>query len=115
MQDEKYFIEILRCLDGHEGGRAPTQIVYDIVRSNCRDELTAHDFADLDSGEKRLPNKIRQIRRALISYRLMEPMRVRGIWQITQRGRKYVKAYPRVKLLPGFDVFTGATDDEDIA
>lgn len=112
MEDKKYIIEILRCLDGQEGGRAPTGTVYEALRSKCRDELTVHDFAELESGEKRFPNKIRQIRRALISYRLMEPMRVRGILQITERGRKYVKAYPHVKLLPGFDVFIAPTEED---
>jgi hypothetical protein len=112
MEDARYYIEILRCLDRQDGERAATKVVYDELRSTCREELTPHDFAELDSGERRFPNKIRQIRRALISYRLMEPMRVKGIWQITELGRKYVRAYPRVKLLPGFDVFIAAADED---
>ena len=101
MQDAKYIFEILRCLDGHDGGRATPKTVYDEVRAACRRELTEQDFAELYSGEQRFPNKIRHIRRALIDFGLMEPMRVRGEWQISKLGRKYVKAYPRVKLGPG--------------
>jgi len=100
MNDARYMFEILKCLDAR-GGKAIVKNVYDDVRNVCRAELTAADLADLFSGEERFTNKIRQIRRTMIEYGLMEPMEILGEWQIAELGRKYLKSYPRVKLGPG--------------
>jgi hypothetical protein len=101
MRETEYIFEILRCLDSRASGWATPQTVYEEVRAARRCKLTAHDFAELYSGGQRFLNKIRHIRRALIDFGLLEPMRVRGAWQISELGREYVRAYPHVKLGPG--------------
>jgi hypothetical protein len=99
MEQKRYIYEILRSLERH-GGRAELRpTIYGEVFDALKGDLTPNDLGDTNFGdEEKWTNEIRQARRTMIEYGLLEPKEITGVWEITTGGREYFAAYPNVRL-----------------
>jgi hypothetical protein len=118
MQRARYIYEILKCLDRHEGQAELDPVIYREVFDALKADMTAHDLSDTNvGGEERWRNEIRQARRTMIDFGLLEPKVVTNVWEISKGGREYLRAYPNVRLWEssgarGISSFGVLNDDE---
>ena len=84
-----YWIPILRVLD-EAGGSAPSTDVIEALGTRMQDILTQRDFEPLKSGEIRGGNRARFARLRMKERGLLNDTSHRGIWEITEAGRKHL-------------------------
>jgi hypothetical protein len=99
MEQKRYIYEILKSLERHDGRAELRPTIYGDVFDALKDDLTPNDLGDTNFGdEEKWTNEIRQARRTMIEYGLLEPKEITGVWEITKGGREYLAAYPNVRL-----------------
>lgn len=84
-----YWVPILRVLD-EAGGSAPSTDVIEALGTRMQDVLTRRDFEPLKSGEIRWRNRARFARLRMKERGLLSDTSHRGIWEITEAGRKHL-------------------------
>jgi hypothetical protein len=87
---EGYWIPILHVLS-EAGGSAPSIDVIEALETRMRDVLTQRDFEPLKSGEIRWRNRARFARLRMKERGLLSETSHRGVWEITELGREYLK------------------------
>lgn len=78
------------------GGRAEVGKVIDLVGEKMKDILNEYDRQKLSSGQERWRNKVQWCRLDLVHKGLINPNSPRGIWEITEAGRAYLKNLKRI-------------------
>lgn len=84
-----YWVPILRVLD-EAGGSAPSTDVIEALEAHMQGALTQRDFEPLKSGEIRWRNRARFARLRMKERGLLSDTSHRGIWEITEAGRKHL-------------------------
>lgn len=84
-----YWVPILRVLD-EAGGSAPSTDVIEALEAHMQGVLTERDFEPLKSGEIRWRNRARFARLRMKERGLLSDTSHRGIWEITEAGRKHL-------------------------
>ena len=88
---EDFCLPILRVLTDL-GGKGSTQHVVDVVGERMSGLFTDADRLALPSGELRWRNTARWARKSLVNDGYLDPAAARGTWQLTESGRRYVRA-----------------------
>lgn len=91
LPEEEYELPLLTALV-EAGGAAPSKEVIDRVGQQLEGRLTEQDKGEVASGTVRWRNRIQFVRIKLIDRGLMTKESPRGIWQITDAGRKMVES-----------------------
>lgn len=84
-----YWIPILELLD-EAGGSAPSNDVIEALEERMENLLTSRDFEHLKSGEIRWRNRARFARLRMKERGLLSDTSHRGVWEITDGGRKFL-------------------------
>lgn len=89
-----YYVPILRALEAR-GGAAQTQTVLDDVLQQVKDKLTKADLDPVpsDPNMPRWRNQVMWARNDLVDMGRMLPSRVRGTWEISTKGREWLKSH----------------------
>ena len=87
LPEGQYVTPLLRALVDL-GGRAPYRDVVDAVGRLLKDRLLEADFEHLNSGVVRWENRLQFVRLNLVERGLLERDMPRGIWAITEAGRR---------------------------
>lgn len=85
-----YYAPILQALE-EMGGRAPTADVVDRVGEIMAGDLNEHDRAAVRSGSLRWRTTAQWARNAMREQGLLAAGSRRGIWEITEQGRAYLR------------------------
>ena len=90
--EEAYYIPILRSLE-EMGGSGKTADVCDAVYRKMKDVLKPLDFEPLPSSprELRWRNAAKWARHGMVKKGLLSDDSPRGIWEITDKGREYLR------------------------
>lgn len=89
--EENFRIPILETLNEFSG-KADINDVLKKVYEKMRDKLNNYDLERLSSGtQKRWENATQWCRNTLVSEGLLSSDSPRGIWEITNEGKKYLK------------------------
>ena len=91
LHEFEYEIPLLKVL-ATNGGRAPSSEVIDAVGEALADRLLPADLEILPSGDVRWRNRVQFVRLRLTQVGDMEKGSPRGIWEISEQGRKRVQA-----------------------
>lgn len=86
---EDYWIPILEVLE-ESGGQAPSNDVIDALEEKMGGLLAKRDRERLKSGEVRWRNRARFARLRMKERGLISDSSRRGVWAITDLGRKYL-------------------------
>ncbi len=91
--EDAFRIPILQSLV-ELGGSAPMSDVLDKVEAKMRDQLNAYDRSTLpsDPTQTRWRNTAQWARNAMVKEGLMSSDSPRGIWEITEAGRRWLAA-----------------------
>lgn len=87
---EAYEGPILKVL-ADRGGEAPAREATDAVEPLISDQLTELEYEKTSSGEVRWRNRTQFARLALANKELIDKEAPRGIWRLTEDGRKAAK------------------------
>lgn len=92
---EEYYRPILRVLD-RRGGSGPVGDVLDEVHQEMRGILRDVDFEPLpsDGSMPRWRNTAQWARISMVKAGLLKSGSPRGVWEITRKGREYLKENP---------------------
>jgi Mrr N-terminal domain len=91
LPEEDYELPLLRSLV-EAGGSGSSKQVVELVGERLANKLTELDKEALASGGIRWQNRIQFVRLKLIERGLMEREAPRGIWAISEDGRRFVEA-----------------------
>ncbi len=91
LREEEYELPMLQALV-ELGGSAPSRAVIDLVGSKIKDRLMDLDKEKLNSGAIRWENRIQFVRLRLIQQGLMSKETGRGVWAISDQGRRRVES-----------------------
>lgn len=91
LPEAEYEVPILRALD-LVGGRGPTSEVIGHLEKELGPKLTPLDRAKLTSGDVRWKNRAQFVRLKLVENGEMVAGSPRGTWEISELGRKRLKA-----------------------
>lgn len=72
------------------GGEAPATDVIDALGDRMRSMLTQRDYESLSMGEVRWRNRARFARLRMTEQGLLSASSPRGIWELTDLGRKHL-------------------------
>ncbi len=87
LPESQYELPLLQALV-EAGGRAPTSEIIDRVGHRLQDQLTELDHNILQSGIPRWKNRVQFARLSLIKQGFLRGDSSRGVWEITESGRK---------------------------
>lgn len=87
LPEDRYIQPLLKVLDD-AGGSAPFRNVVDAFGKLMHDEFLPADFETLDSGAIRWQSRLQFVRLRLVERGLLERDSPRGIWVISEAGRK---------------------------
>ncbi|MDI3314540.1 MAG: winged helix-turn-helix domain-containing protein [Mycobacterium sp.] len=87
LPEDRYRVPLLRALVD-AGGQAHYRDVANAVGHFLKDELKPADFEMLDSGVQRWQNRLQFVRLDLVKRGLLQRDMPRGIWAISDAGRK---------------------------
>ena len=90
LPEEEYDLPLLEALI-EAGGDAPSRDVVARVGDKLADKLTDLDKERLTSGGIRWQSRVQFVRLRLIERALLSRTAARGIWAITDQGRRYVE------------------------
>jgi hypothetical protein len=85
---EDYWLPILRILV-QAGGREDVSTVLDLLEDEIN--LLPGDLASIQSGELRWRNRAKWARKDMALNGLIESNSPRGVWEITERGRQFLR------------------------
>ncbi len=94
LPEDKYILPLLRALDD-AGGQGTFREIADAVGRSMHDELMPADFENLDSGGVRWQSRLQFVRLRLVERGLLERDTPRGIWAISEAGRKELQESSR--------------------
>jgi hypothetical protein len=86
-REAKWIIEALTQL----GGSAHAGIVISQIEKNHGNEFTKEDMKTIPSGEIRWVKKVNWARYDMAKGGLLNPNSPRGVWELTEKGKKYYK------------------------
>jgi hypothetical protein len=92
LPEDRYRVPLLSALV-QLGGSAPYKEVVDRVGELLTDDLTDMDREPLNSGGIRWQSRLQFVRLHLIEQGLMVRESGRGVWAISEEGRKYVEQH----------------------
>jgi hypothetical protein len=87
LPESRYELPLLQALV-EAGGRAPTSEIIERVGHRLQDQLTELDHDMLQSGTPRWKNRVQFARLSLIKQGFLRDDSSRGVWEITESGRK---------------------------
>jgi Mrr N-terminal domain len=90
LPEREYWVPILEILT-EAGGAAPASDVIDALGDRMRSMLTQRDYEMLSMGEVRWRNRARFARLRMTERGLLNASSPRGIWELTDLGRKHLK------------------------
>ena len=86
---------ILKGLSSRANGTAYVSEVYDFVWNSMRYQFTEREKRCTRDGRGLVwKSETRDARERLINARLMKESRIRGLWEITDRGRAWLLQHP---------------------
>lgn len=89
LPEAEYELPLLEALVELDGS-APTSDVVDLLGKKLEGKLTDVDRETISSGDIRWRNRVQFVRLGLIKEGLMAKDSPRGVWEITDEGRKRV-------------------------
>jgi hypothetical protein len=90
LPEGEYWVPILEILT-EAGGAAPASDVIDALGDRMRSMLTPRDYESLSMGEVRWRNRARFARLRMTERGLLSATSPRGIWELTDLGRKHLQ------------------------
>lgn len=90
LPEREYWLPILEILMEAKGA-APASEVIDALVGRMRSMLTQRDYETLSMGEVRWRNRARFARLRMTERGLLSATSARGIWELTDAGRKYLE------------------------
>jgi len=90
-EQETFLKPILKVLV-QLGGKAETKEALKRLEHEMKGRLTAVDFENLKTGQVRWKNTAQWARNELVAEDYLAKNTPRGIWQITEKGRDFLKA-----------------------
>ena len=93
LPEQEYWLPVLRALV-EAGGAARANDVIDRVGALVADRLTVADREPLKIGEVRWRNRVRFARLRMRERGLLKEDSPKGIWEITEEGRRYLNERP---------------------
>ena len=94
LHESAYELPMLEILDEH-GGRAATREVIEELGTRLNGQLTEADGEVLSSGDVRWRNRAQFVRLRLVERGDMVKDSPRGIWELSDQGRRRLAAEPR--------------------
>jgi hypothetical protein len=91
LRESEYELPILEII-GEHGGRAAAREVLDELETRIDGRLTDVDREELASGDVRWRNRAQFVRLRLVEHGDMVKDSPRGIWEISEQGRRRVTA-----------------------
>lgn len=91
LTESEYELPLLEIIAEH-GGQAAAREVLDELGARLRDQLTEVDNQELASGDVRWRNRAQFVRLHLINRGDMVKDSPRGVWEISEQGRRRVTA-----------------------
>ncbi|MFL5898515.1 MAG: winged helix-turn-helix domain-containing protein [Solirubrobacterales bacterium] len=98
LPEGQYWLPILEILV-EAGDQAEGSAVIDALESRIGDRLRSRDRDQLKMGEVRWRNRARFARLRMKELGLISNESPRGIWEITERGRDYLRAEQQSRAL----------------
>jgi hypothetical protein len=92
LPEREYWRPMLAIIDATPGGRMAANDVIEEVGRVLRDRFTTRDLEELEMGEVRWRNRVRFARLRMKEAGLLNGAAPRGVWEITVRGREYLRA-----------------------
>lgn len=92
LPEERYWLPLLTALVDF-GGSAPYKQVVDRVGELLKEDLTDLDLEPLNSGGIRWQSRLQFVRLRLIEQGLMVRESGRGVWAVSEEGRKHVEQH----------------------
>lgn len=92
LPEKSYWVPILRALD-ERGGRAPAIEAIERVGELMEEELLDADRGEISTGEARWRNRTQFARLRMKEQKLIAFDSPRGIWEITDKGRAYLRKH----------------------
>lgn len=92
LEEEAYFVPILRALAEQEDGRLAASEVIDRVGELIDDQLKPADREMLETGIVRWKARTQFARMHMKKKDLLKPDSPRGIWEISDAGRQHLQA-----------------------
>jgi hypothetical protein len=93
---EEYVIPILKAIE-QLGGRGRSREVLDIVYETMKSIFNSIDLEKLPSGSDiRWRNTARWARNTMVNQDLLKNDSTRGIWEISEKGKNYLKEHSNV-------------------
>jgi hypothetical protein len=97
-----YEFWILKCLESGKDGSQKISTVYEFVRENMSAQFTSREnSATSDDKEPVWKNEIRYARLNLITDGRMKEPNARGVWEISEKGRRWLGGHPVPRRLDG--------------
>jgi restriction endonuclease Mrr len=90
LPEREYWRPILEILT-EAGGAAPASDVIDALGGRMSAILTQRDYETLSMGEVRWRNRARFARLRMTERGLLDATSPRGIWELTELGRKHLE------------------------
>jgi hypothetical protein len=90
LPETEYWLPILQLLD-EAGGQARSRDVIDALERRLGSSLRANDHDVLEMGEIRWRNRARFARLRMKELGLVSSKSPRGIWEITEKGRRFLE------------------------
>lgn len=87
LPESQYELPLLQALV-EAGGSAPSSEIIERVGHRLQDQLTELDHNTLQSGTPRWKNRVQFVRMSLIKQGFLRDDSSRGVWEITESGRK---------------------------
>lgn len=91
LAESEYEIPMLEIISEH-GGRAAAREVLDELETRLGDQLTEVDKQELSSGNVRWRNRAQFVRLRLVERGDMVKDSPRGMWEVTEQGRRRITA-----------------------
>jgi Mrr restriction endonuclease-like protein len=90
LPEREYWVPILEILT-EAGGVAPARDVIDALGDRMRSMLKQRDYEMLSMGDVRWRNRARFARLRMTEQGLLSAESPRGIWELTELGRKHLR------------------------
>lgn len=93
LPEREYWLPILRVLVEADGSAKANDVI-DAIEPLIADRLTQADYEPLQIGEMRWRNRARFARLRMRERGLLSPTSGRGVWEITDEGRRFLNERP---------------------
>jgi len=89
LSEGEYWLPLLDTI-ATAGGELPANDAIEEVGRRLRGRFTSRDYESLDQGGVRWKNRVRFARLRLKEQGLLDPAAPRGVWRITDEGRRFL-------------------------